>query len=53
MDEEQYDTYLNLIDAVDPLLDPDDSPEFERLRDDMGIVVPGCYRRKPCEVEYE
>ena len=55
MDEEEYDKYLNLIDAIDPLLDIEagSSEEYEVLRDENGFVVPGCFRRKPLHVEYE
>ena len=60
MDEDEYDAYLDQIDAVDPLLEPtprfaeddpmDIFPLFDRLRDESGLTVPGCYRRRPCSV---
>ena len=63
MDEDEYEEYLDQIDEIDPLLGEvrvpiDEGPldyylVFDRVVDDKGHVVPGCYRRKPLHVEYE
>ena len=59
MDEDEYDAYIDQIDAIDPLLPrtycagDEVMSDYEQLRDENGYVVEGCYRRKPCSVDYE
>ena len=50
MDEEEYQEYLDTIDALDDgcgFLDPIEEILTIQLRDEAGIVIPGCYRVIP------
>jgi len=56
MDPDEYETYLDQIDAMDPLLRQrevlDENENLcEQLRDDHGWRVPGCYRVLPASFE--
>ena len=56
MDEEELELYLDMIDRIDPLLEPEpfyggDSLSLQQLRDDDGLRVPGCYRVPPKPTE--
>ena len=56
MDPEEYESYLDQIDAMDPLLrgrsEIDENESLcEQLRDEHGLRVPGCYRVLPAYFE--
>ncbi len=46
----EYEKALHALLYSDEALDPEDDPLQQRLRDDDGQVVPGCYITKPTPV---
>jgi hypothetical protein len=51
MDEEELEEYLRQIELMREYADYRDSPLLEKLVDDEGYEVPGCFRVVPAPVE--